>query len=102
MGLLPPADATRTSTVPAAWAGDIAVIEVGLSIVNEAVFGPNSTTVAPVKSVPVMVTEVPPVVGPDAGAIEVTVGTALTVSSAALPSVPAAPPVLLGVPVGME
>ena len=37
---------------------------------------PNLTAVAPVRSVPVMVTLVPPVVGPLVGAMAVTVGAA--------------------------
>jgi hypothetical protein len=37
---------------------------------------PNLTAVAPVKLVPVMVTEVPPAGSPDVGEIDVTVGAA--------------------------
>ena len=39
----------------------------------------NSTTVVPVRFVPVIVTAVPPPAGPDAGEIDVTVGTAIPV-----------------------
>ena len=38
---------------------------------------PNLTAVAPVKLVPVMVTDVPPEAGPDVGPIDVTVGAAV-------------------------
>ena len=54
-----------------------AVICVPLLTVNEAALvAPNFTTVAPVKLVPVMVTEVPPSVVPLVGAMPVTVGAA--------------------------
>jgi hypothetical protein len=63
--------------VAAECAGDIAVIEVALTTVKaEAVVPPNATDVAPVKLVPVIVTVVPPVVGPEFGLMLVTVGTA--------------------------
>ena len=53
------------------------MICVALSTVNDvALLGPNLTDVAPVKLVPVMVTEVPPVVGPVFGLTAVTVGAA--------------------------
>ena len=39
---------------------------------------PKLTALAPVKSVPVMVTTVPPAVGPEAGLTPVTVGGAAT------------------------
>ena len=41
---------------------------------------PKSTVVAPVKPVPVMVTNVPPAAGPLLGLIPVTVGAATTVA----------------------
>ena len=67
---------TVTSTVPAAPAGAVAVIEVALLTVKVvAAVAPNLTPVAPVKLVPVMVTEVPPAVGPELGLTEETVGT---------------------------
>ena len=60
---------TVTSTVPAAPAGAVAVMEVALLTVKVvAAVAPNFTAVAPVKLVPVTVTEVPPVVGPEVGA----------------------------------
>ena len=64
-----------TSTVPAAPAGDLAVIDVAEFTVTKVAFAaPNFTAVAPVRFVPVMVTVVPPNVGPAVGEMEVTVG----------------------------
>ena len=71
---MPPSVVTVTSTVPLP-AGDVAVIEVALLITTEAAAVlPNLTVEAPVKLVPVIVTLVPPVVGPLVGEIDVTVG----------------------------
>jgi hypothetical protein len=65
---------TVTSTVPVP-AGDVAVIDVvELTVKLVAAVAPKVTAVVPVKFVPVIVTEVPPVVGPAVGEIEVTVG----------------------------
>ena len=65
---------TCTSTVPVP-AGAVAVIVVALSTVNVvAAAGPKFTAVAPAKFVPVTVTVVPPVSGPEAGLTPVTVG----------------------------
>jgi hypothetical protein len=65
---------TVTSTVPLP-AGEIAVIDVALLTVNEvAAVPPNCTTVARARLSPVMVTSVPPAVGPLFGEIEVTDG----------------------------
>ena len=50
---------------------------------NVEVVPPKVTAVAPVKPVPVIVTEVPPVSGPDAGATLVTVGAAIYVNRSA-------------------
>ena len=73
---MPPAVVTRTSTVPLP-AGEVAVIDVAeLTVKLVAAVAPNVTAVAPVKPVPVIVTEVPPAAGPDVGEIEVTVGAA--------------------------
>jgi len=47
-----------------------------LTVKPVALFAPNLTAVAPVKLVPVMVTDVPPAAGPDIGEIAVTVGAA--------------------------
>lgn len=67
---------TVISTVPVAdAAGEVATICVEEFTVNVvAAVVPKFTAVAPVKSVPVMVTTVPPVVGPVAGDTIVTVG----------------------------
>ena len=45
-----------------------------LTITPVAALAPKSTAVAPVRLVPVMVTEVPPAVGPEVGLTPVTVG----------------------------
>ena len=69
---------TVTSTVPVP-DGEVTVSEVELSTVME-VPGfavPKSTAVAPVKPVPVTVTDVPPAAGPLLGLTPVTVGGAL-------------------------
>ena len=59
---------TVTSTVAAPSAGAVAVIWVALLTVKAvAAVDPNFTVVAPVKLVPVMTTEVPPTVDPEAG-----------------------------------
>ncbi len=74
-GLMPPGLVTVTSTVTADSAGETAVIWVGLFTVNDAAFtGPNFTAVTDVKVVPVMTTEVPPLVDPSEGEIPVTAG----------------------------
>ena len=75
MALVPPGDVTVTSTTCGALAGAVAVIVVSLVTVklNTGVT-PNITAVAPVKLEPVMVSIVPPTVGPDVGLALVTVG----------------------------
>jgi hypothetical protein len=70
---------TVTSTTPpVVVAGEIAVMDVSVAVVLavKLVAGtpPKSTAVAPVKPVPVIVTDVPPVVAPLFGETEVTVG----------------------------
>ena len=71
---MPPMVVTLTSTVPVP-AGEVAVIDVAeLTVKPVAGVAPNATAVAPVKPVPVMVTDVPPASGPAVGDIEVTVG----------------------------
>ena len=66
--------ATVTLTVPADSAGEVAVIESGeFTVVAVAVMLPNITVAGEVKLVPVMVTEVPPAVGPDEGLTLITV-----------------------------
>ena len=65
-----------TSTVPLP-AGDVAVIDVAeLTVKLVALAAPNFTAVDPVNAVPVIVTDVPPAVGPDVGEMDVTVGAA--------------------------
>ena len=65
---------TVTSTVPDP-AGAMAVICVELTTVTlVALAVPNLTLVAPARLVPVIVTLVPPPVGPEAGLIPVTAG----------------------------
>jgi uncharacterized membrane protein len=64
---------TFTSTVPAENAGEVAVICVALLTVKlVAPTPPNLTAVAPVKSVPVMMTLVEPAVVPEVGVSDVT------------------------------
>ncbi len=66
---------TTTSTAPAAWAGVVTSIWVALTKVTPVAAVPPKVTVAPLtKSVPVMVTDVPPMSGPLVGATEVTMG----------------------------
>jgi hypothetical protein len=70
-----PGTVTVMSTVPVP-AGAVAVIVDALFTVNPvAAVAPNFTADAFVNAVPVMVTEVPPPVGPDDGVTLVTVGT---------------------------
>ena len=74
---MPPGPVTVTSTVPAASAGLVAVICVAeTTITLVAAVVPKSTAVAPLKPVPVIVTDVPPADGPAAGLTAVTVGAA--------------------------
>src|SRR6185437_13751908 len=71
-----PDEITVTSTVPEP-AGLMAVIEVAeLTVKPAAGILPKLTAVTPVKSVPMMVTAVPPEIGPEFGLMPVTVGTA--------------------------
>ncbi len=64
-------------TVPKDSDGDLAVICVAeLTVKEVATMLPNLTEVAPVKPVPVIVTIVPPAIGPELGETPVTVGTA--------------------------
>ena len=68
VALVPPGVVTVTSTVPALPAGAVAVTCEALTTVTlVATFEPNSTAVAPVRLVPVIVTVVPPAVGPRTG-----------------------------------
>ena len=77
MAEVPPGVVTVTSTVPAAPAGEVAVIEVADTTVTPVASAvPNFTAVAPVRLVPVMVTGVPPLVEPVVGLTALTVGAA--------------------------
>jgi hypothetical protein len=81
---VPPAVVTVMSTVPVP-AGEVAVIEVAeLAVKLVALVVPNLTAVAPVRLVPVMVTDVPPAKGPDVGEMAVTVGEVLVIVNVAL------------------
>jgi hypothetical protein len=72
----PPGVVTVTLTVPADPAADVAVIEVAeLTVKLFAAVVPNLTAVAPLRLVPVTVTDVPAASGPIVGLSAVTVGT---------------------------
>ena len=74
VALVPPGVVTVTSTVPVP-AGEVALMLVALLTVKlEAAEVPNLTAVAPVNPVPVIATEVLPVLGPEAGLRPVTAG----------------------------
>jgi hypothetical protein len=67
-----------TFTAPAAWAAVVALIDVLLTSVTPVAAVPPRLTVAPVrKPVPVIVTAVAPLIAPELGVIEVTVGAGL-------------------------
>jgi hypothetical protein len=75
VALVPPGVVTVTLTAPALSAGAVAVMLVPPVTVKLVAFvPPNLTAVAPVKLVPVIVTDVPPESGPDVGLTLVTVG----------------------------
>ena len=77
MALVPPAVVTFTWTVPALPAGAIAVMLVfEVTVKLEAAVVPKLTAVAPLKLVPLIVTDVPPAVEPELGEIPVIVGAA--------------------------
>jgi hypothetical protein len=75
---VPPTVVTATSTPPELPAGEVAVICVAESTVYVVTaVPPNATADAPVNPVPVIVTDVPPPVGPAFGDTELTVGAAI-------------------------
>ena len=75
VALLPSAFWTTTSVAPAACGGVVAVIEVLLETVMFVAAAPPTVTCAPEKKpVPVIVTAVPPAVGPEFGEMPVMVG----------------------------
>ena len=78
---VPPGVDTTTSAGPAACTGAIAVMDVAeLTVKDVAAVPPNATLVAPVRNVPVIVTDVPPASGPDVGLRAVMVGAAMYVN----------------------
>ena len=80
VALVPPGVLTVTCTVPEP-AGEVAVIFVADSASSEvALVEPNSTSLAPVRFVPVIVTVVPPAAGPLVGSTLVTVGAGMYVN----------------------
>ena len=75
--MVPPGVVTRTLAVPALPAGVVAVMVVAFTTVTPvAAVPPIVIAVAPVKSVPVMVTDCKPASGPDDGLMDATVGPA--------------------------
>lgn len=73
----PPVAVSTTSTAPAAFAGVVAVQVVDeLHETPVAAVPPNVTLLVPERSVPVIVTVVPPATGPELGAMLVIVGAA--------------------------
>jgi hypothetical protein len=76
---VPPGVVTVIFTVPLAWASVTAAILVPVvSTVNDLAAVPNLTALAPVRLVPVMVTEVVPLVDPVVGEKLVIVGAGTT------------------------
>ena len=66
---------TETFTAPVEPGGVVALIKVLVTLLMVAAVPPKVTLVAPARFVPVIFTNVPPVVGPDAGEMPVMVGT---------------------------
>src|SRR5580698_9148319 len=72
-----PGVVTVMLTPPAAWAGAVAVSLVADTTVKRVAADlPNLTAVAPVRALPVIVTTVPPVAGPEVGVTLVSAGMA--------------------------
>jgi hypothetical protein len=84
----PPVAVTPTDTVPAPWDGDRAVNSVELTMVHVASDVPKVTRLSPVKFEPVMLTAVPPEVGPLVGATDEMVGAATKLNMPAAVTVP--------------
>jgi hypothetical protein len=96
---VPVGPVTCTPTTPTVFTGDVTVIDVSDTTVNDdAVALPNVTSVAPVKPVPVNVTDVPPAVGPDGGVTAVTEGGGATTVKTAVPETPDTVPVIVVCP----
>ena len=91
--LAPDAVTTTMSTGPAPLAGDVATMDVSDTTVNVvAATDPNLTADAPEKFEPVIVTDVPPAIGPTAGLTPATTGAGVTARTAPdLGLVPPAP-----------
>jgi hypothetical protein len=83
----PPVVVTTTSTTPTAWAGEMAVTDVlEFTVTPVAAVPPKVTPLAPVRLLPVIVTLVPPAIGPEVGATPDTVGAgAVAAISAPIP-----------------
>ena len=78
IALVPPVVVTLTSTAPAAWAGEEAMVSwVGELYVTTAEVAPKATVDAAVNPVPVITVEVPPAIGPLVTERLVTVGIGL-------------------------
>ena len=90
---MPPGVVTRTSTIPTAPAGAVAVTLLLLTTVNPAAGRvPKVTPVAPANPEPVTVTTVPPKLGPDLGDNdEIEGAAACTVPPAVSPTTPVSP-----------
>ena len=73
--VVPPGVVTVTVTRPADLAGAVTVTLVEVLAVIVASVPPNVTDVAPARFVPVMVTDIPPLVGPDDGDTVLILGT---------------------------
>jgi hypothetical protein len=89
--LVPAGVVTVTSTVPAAAAELVALIELALLTVKVlAAVDPNLTPIEPMKLVPVIITDVPPPEEPDLGMTDVTVGDVLPELPRMVPVLPTA------------
>jgi hypothetical protein len=103
VALVPLDVVTAMLYVAAAWAGETAVIVVAETTLKlVAGTDPKATLVAPVNPLPVIVTVVPPAVGPEAGEMAVMAGGsagALTIAVGAEAAGVPGPPVLVAVSV---
>src|SRR5947207_15940265 len=90
MAEVPAGPLTVTSTVPGAPAGATTLIDVSECIVNVAVAVPKKTCLAVEKPLPLMVSLVPPPVGPDVTLSPVTDGTPVAVVKVKWSAVPLA------------
>jgi len=74
VALVPSAVVTVTSTVPVPSGATATICVAVLVVIDAAAVAPNFTAVADDRSVPVIVTVVPPALGPVVGLIDVTTG----------------------------